>query len=262
MSFKELAKTASDFQSQSNDVGRMGDVGKKAFDPDKLVDINDVSSRPENKEYDPDKIIDVENMENSETSSQSSLSDGDVYDPDKPIEVEQQDNTEVSKRELDSQDGEPEPAKVGEDKESLWDDIKDRWNDYIAELKARSECFDTINEEVKNFTPKFTDSDAVREYRKNFDSSKERLISEWEIVNNRSWPTYQNDVYITNKRGQQVLLRRAGDRYDAHHVIPLCMGGGDIPNNITPLHVVEHMGIHSEDSSYGKIKSALEELGR
>ena len=57
-----------------------------------------------------------------------------------------------------------------------------------------------------------------------------------------------------------VIIRRSGDRYDAHHIQPLTFGGRNIATNITPLHVLEHFdkrGVHAPDSPYGRIERLL-----
>ena len=90
--------------------------------------------------------------------------------------------------------------------------------------------------------------------RSKFDRDRSKLINEWEQANGKSWPTYSKDIY--NENGN--IIRHAGDKYDAHHIRPLCMGGRNTCDNIVPLHYEDHIGkngIHNEasyDSLYKK----------
>lgn len=263
MSFEELAKKATDFQSQANDVGRISDAGRSLYDPDKLVENAGDSLQTDEAGFDPDKVNDVETAEDSGTP-EALNSDGDIYDPDKPIEPESRDNTEVSNRVLDSQDGDPEPAKVREDKESLWEEIKNLWSDYIDDLLAKSEYSETIDQEsLSVVTPEKVDSEKVSELRDEFDKVREKLIEEWEKANGTEWPRYQEDVYLTKKNGEVYLKHPAGTRYDAHHVVPLSMGGKNEVSNITPIHVKDHddhKGVHDKNGAYGKLANAIKEM--
>ena len=89
--------------------------------------------------------------------------------------------------------------------------------------------------------------------REEFGNIKNKLIKDWEKLHNEKWPTYKEDVYSAYGK----LIRRAGDKYDAHHIQPLTFGGENIANNITPLHVCEHFdkqGVHSPESPFGTIE--------
>jgi len=92
--------------------------------------------------------------------------------------------------------------------------------------------------------------------REDFDRRKRDLISQWETDNGISWPTYDEDVYLESG----TIIRRAGDRYDAHHIQPLTFGGGNMAINLTPLHVLEHFdkrGVHAPNSPFGRIERSL-----
>ena len=94
------------------------------------------------------------------------------------------------------------------------------------------------------------------EKRAEFNKIKDSLIEEWEEKTGKKWPTYQEDVYSSNGS----LIRRAGDKYDAHHIQPLSMGGKNEAGNITPLHAECHydrQGVHSPDSAYAKLEQKL-----
>jgi hypothetical protein len=92
--------------------------------------------------------------------------------------------------------------------------------------------------------------------REDFDKSKRDLIAQWEADNGIPWPIYNEDIYMETGS----IIRRAGHRYDAHHIQPLTFGGRNIAANITPLHVLEHFdkrGVHAPDSPCGRIERLL-----
>lgn len=94
--------------------------------------------------------------------------------------------------------------------------------------------------------------------REDFGKNKNDLIKQWENSNDCQWPTYDKDVYSQGGK----LIRRAGDKYDAHHIQPLTFGGENTSNNLTPLHALEHydkQGIHSSDSAFGRIEKFYKE---
>ena len=53
-------------------------------------------------------------------------------------------------------------------------------------------------------------------HRGNFNNNKDRLIKEWEKNTGQIWPKYKQD--LMSKNGMTVV-RRAGNLYDAHHII-------------------------------------------
>lgn len=124
---------------------------------------------------------------------------------------------------------------------------------YVEDIKSRSPCPETIDEEsVCESDFKRISPEENAEMRMEFDEKKEQLIKEWEQQNGREWPRYETDVYSENGH----LIRKAGMRYDAHHIKPLCMGGENTAENITPLHAedhYDHQGVHASDSSYSKL---------
>ena len=73
------------------------------------------------------------------------------------------------------------------------------------------------------------DSDAVRKLRRDFNKIKGNLIAEWEENLGKKWPVYTEDVL--NDAG--VVVRKAGQPFDAHHLIELSFGG---PNDWWNLH--------------------------
>lgn len=130
-------------------------------------------------------------------------------------------------------------------------------NEYIDDLKANSECPETIPDnpfdcsDLKKMQP-----EEVAERREEFDDKKAQLKKEWEEKNGRPWSKYEHDVYSSNGK----LIRKAGSDYDAHHIQPLGMGGKNEASNITPMNAEVHydkQGVHAPDSPYSKLDKML-----
>ena len=83
----------------------------------------------------------------------------------------------------------------------------------------------------------------VNNHRKEFNKVTNKLIEEWELNTNQTWPRYTENVY--SKDGKRIL-RRAGEKYDAHHLIENSYGGDNKWWNIHPAKFPnEHQsGIH------------------
>lgn len=127
--------------------------------------------------------------------------------------------------------------------------------EYERDLKELSPYPETISEQDVTEWGRQSPED-VREARQEFNSKREGLIKEWELVHGKEWPRYEEDIYSNNG----VLIREKGDLYDAHHVQPLEVGGQNTADNITPLHAEDHydrQGIHSMTSVYQEIKDKL-----
>jgi hypothetical protein len=123
--------------------------------------------------------------------------------------------------------------------------------EYYDDLKEKSEYPETIHETDGKWEKQAPE--VVAEKRQEFNENKEKLINEWEEKNGKEWPRYEEDVYSPSGK----LIRQKGDRYDAHHIVPLSQGGKNEAGNITPLHASVHFdkqGVHSPDSPYGKIE--------
>ena len=133
-------------------------------------------------------------------------------------------------------------------------DIEKVIQDYSKDLKDKSECPETIPDklfdasDLKKRTP-----EENAEKREEFADRRTQLKKEWEKANGgRPWPKYDHDVF--SKNGNRI--RGAGDDYDAHHILPLHLGGENVASNITPLNVDVHydkQGIHAQDSSCSKL---------
>jgi hypothetical protein len=68
-------------------------------------------------------------------------------------------------------------------------------------------------------------------------------------MHNHPWPHYTKDVF--NENG--IIIRKAEDRHDAHHIIELSHGGPNEPWNITPCPVYDHRKIHAADAPINMI---------
>ncbi len=90
---------------------------------------------------------------------------------------------------------------------------------------------------------------AVKKHRKAFRNVKDDLIAEWEANTGQTWPRYREDV-ITKDGG-----RRAGDAYDAHHIIENKYGGEHAWWNIHPARYpeVHQGGIHGKGAPAGRL---------
>jgi len=142
------------------------------------------------------------------------------------------------------------------------EDVEELIKDYVEEIKKYSDCPDTVSdnpfdaEGLKRLEPSET-----KTMREEYNQKKEKMIAEWEQENGREWPRYTEDVYVQSKAtGDMIKIREAGQRYDAHHIQPLSMGGKNEAGNLTPLRAdvhVDHRGVHDKDGAYGKLEQAL-----
>lgn len=111
------------------------------------------------------------------------------------------------------------------------------------EIKPRQ--MDHIQKALKEQEFKKLDVDAARIHNRKFNAIREDLIREWEIKTGDKWPVYKEDILSNSGK----VLKRAGQPYDAHHVIESSFGG---PNKWWNLHPagspMEHQaGIHRAD---------------
>lgn len=155
---------------------------------------------------------------------------------------------------LDVLDGDKTYVPEGENLDKL---VKD----YIKDLIKVSPYPETIDREklYKNLLEiKKPDAQTVKDVHDEFNkiSCKERLRKEWEQTTGKTWPKYDKDVYITNKRGEKVLFAKKGTYYDIHHKIPVALGGKNEVTNITPISAENHRlpnGIHAKGSACDKL---------
>lgn len=139
--------------------------------------------------------------------------------------------------------------------------LEDATQKYIDDVKEKSEFADTISD--KPFDASELRKVPIEEtavMREEFVRTKADLIQQWEEKHCCSWPTYKENVYITNKNGEKVLLREAGMKYDAHHLQALSLGGKNEVNNITPLRAdlhYDHRGVHALGSPYDNLNKMV-----
>lgn len=125
-------------------------------------------------------------------------------------------------------------------------EVSELAQDYIEDLRAKSECSDTIPADaIEPAKLELQPPEKVADKREEFDYNKAKLRKEWEELNQREWPKYEEDVL--NDDG--TVIRKAGDNYDAHHIQPLQLGGENVASNITPLDMNSHKEIHSSTGS-------------
>lgn len=107
-----------------------------------------------------------------------------------------------------------------------------------------------IKKALKENDYKKLESEATQMSRREFERIKTTVINEWERNTGQTWPRYTEDV--VNDAGK--VIRKAGDRYDAHHIIEVSTNGPHEWWNIHPAHKIkEHDLIHAADSVASKI---------
>ncbi|MBI6954545.1 hemagglutinin repeat-containing protein [Pseudomonas sp. CCOS 191] len=114
-------------------------------------------------------------------------------------------------------------------------------------LKVTAEQRDNLANALreKNYT-KLTPKE-TQKHRREFNKIKDELIGQWETKTGQTWPRYTENVM--SKDGTKVV-RKAGQPYDAHHIIESGFGG---PNEWWNMHPArfpdQHQGgIHGKDS--------------
>jgi len=134
-------------------------------------------------------------------------------------------------------------------------------HELIEDLKGKSDVPDTISDkpfeasDLEKISPELN-----AKMHEEFYKERQNLIKQWEAENERPWPTYEKDVWITNKEGEPVLIRQTGAKYDVHHIQPLCLGGKNEVGNITPLRAdvhFDHRGVHELGSPFDKLNKML-----
>ena len=124
--------------------------------------------------------------------------------------------------------------------------IDKKIKEYKADLERLVHYPDTLKlSDIKKTMMERVTGEKLGKMREDFKSCKDRLITEWESKTGKEWPRYENNVY--NKNG--ILIHKAGDRYDAHHVLPLSLGGLNVWSNITPMDCLKHQEIHKSKSA-------------
>ncbi len=147
--------------------------------------------------------------------------------------------------------------------ETNYDEIGYTLDNYVNDIRNNSDMPETIPEvpirtgDLKRVSPE--ENAQLREIFSDPGFKKE-LKRQWETANGREWPKYAEDVFITNSRGERVLIRKAGSDYDAHHIHPLCLGGKNEARNLTPLRAevhFDHKGVHAYGSPFDRLTKML-----
>ena len=125
-------------------------------------------------------------------------------------------------------------------------DLSKYVKEYISDLKTKSDVAETLKDTKLDISKlDKVPPEKVKQLREEFDDNKAKLRREWEQIHKREWPKYEQDVYSKN----EVMVRKKGDCYDAHHIHPLGVGGKNEASNITPLDINKHKEIHSTGGS-------------
>lgn len=132
------------------------------------------------------------------------------------------------------------------------DEVNSRiFHEYLADVKKfsayelSSESQKKLEEYIKtNEIKKQPPAETIKK-RVEFDRKKKKLIEQWEIENGKKWPRYEKDE--VDEKGN--VIRKAGDLYDAHHIIELSYGGPNESWNITPMKYSDHQKLHKMDSA-------------
>lgn len=147
-----------------------------------------------------------------------------------------------------------------EKNQNLGDDIGKKvefdsklFQNYVSDIKSilgyripKDYC-NSIKDYLHNNELKKLSSEETLRARLEFSLKKNKLIEKWEKETGKEWPRYKEDV----KNSQGNVVRRAGDYYDAHHIIELSYGGPAESWNIVPARYPDkhQNGIHKADST-------------
>lgn len=85
----------------------------------------------------------------------------------------------------------------------------------------------------------------IKPYKIEFNNLRDKLIIEWEKNTGSKWPVYTENIYYKGE-----VVKKAGQRFDVHHLIESSFGGPNEWWNIHPAAFpYEHqLGIHGIDS--------------
>ena len=105
-----------------------------------------------------------------------------------------------------------------------------------------------LAEDLRNNKYEKLEDVAKHKQREAFRKNKSNLIEEWEKNTGQKWPKYKENIY--SKRNPKFLVKKKGEPYDAHEIIPNMMGGPLKWYNIHPAKFPdEHQGgIHGAGS--------------
>lgn len=164
----------------------------------------------------------------------------DFVDIFKRIDVSKEIPTKGNQKEVDI------CKRIGEQDISSPKELSELTKEYIADLKKKAKFPDTISDDCLAMEKiELQSPDKVAELREEFDDKKDDLRNEWEKLHGQEWPRYtEQDIKELN-----LTDRQPGNRYDAHHIQPLQLGGKNEASNITPIDRNAHSEIHSKEGS-------------
>lgn len=119
------------------------------------------------------------------------------------------------------------------------------WGKYIDDIRTQTslavkpkqqQLIDAHLAKVEHTRLPTADSKA---HHASFNKVKNELITQWEKQTGQSWPRYAEDLYSKNG----TLVRRAGQPYDAHHIIESSYGG---PNEWWNMHPARFPDQHQQ----------------
>ncbi|QTD46072.1 hypothetical protein [Ottowia testudinis] len=119
------------------------------------------------------------------------------------------------------------------------------WGKYLNDIKAQTGLAVTPKQQklidahlAKTDHTRLSVADS-KAHRADFNRVKNELITQWEKQTGQSWPRYAEDLYSKNG----TLVRRAGQPYDAHHIIESSYGG---PNQWWNMHPARFPDQHQQ----------------
>ncbi|MTH53684.1 hypothetical protein GKZ89_09740 [Bacillus mangrovi] len=124
---------------------------------------------------------------------------------------------------------------------------------YIRDIEGRTgrelpkNQIEKLKEALRNKEYKKMSPIETAKHRAEFDKVRNNVIKEWEENTEQKWPVYNENV-ISEKTGK--IIRKQGDKYDAHHIIENTFGGEHEWWNMHPAKFPnEHQaGIHGTGS--------------
>lgn len=116
----------------------------------------------------------------------------------------------------------------------------------ITKREIKPQQMEKLKQALKEQDYVKLDPEKSKIYRRYFDKSRESHIKDWEKNTGDKWPVYAEDVL--NNAGE--VVRKAGQKYDAHHLIESSFGGPNVWWNLHPAAFPnEHqLGIHAANS--------------
>ena len=135
-------------------------------------------------------------------------------------------------------------------------------NDYLEDIRTRTqrpmtdEQLEALRNEVMGKTYEYLGKEGSEKRREAFGKAKDKMIDDWETNNptptgqKGTWPKYRQDVINPDT---DKILRKKGNRYDAHEIVPNSYGSPHQWWNITPADIKQHQGIHRSDGPFNDL---------